>query len=268
MMRLEHEAITWVRGFYGLLIGVTIGGMLLHNGLDFWKKLRAHYQRMAAAGMPRRMTLNERLQHAFLILAFVTLAYTGFALKFPQAWWAGPCVGHVDWRSLSHRAVALVFVLLSVYHVAFMAGTKRGRHELKALRPRRRDLIQPFQMLGYSLGVRAERPVMARYSYIEKAEYWALVWGSMVMTVTGALMVYRGWTMRALPTWAFAVFATIHFYEAILACLAILVWHLYFVMFDPDEYPMKWTWISGQASPADTQHRASTHPPRSTPSSA
>lgn len=264
---LEHEAITWVRGFYWLLIAFTIGGMLLHNGLDFWKKLCAHYQRMAAAGTPRRMTLNERLQHGCLILAFVTLAFTGFALKFPQAWWASPFVGHFDWRSMGHRAAAVVFVLLSAYHVVFMVGTKRGRHELKALWPRRRDAVQPFQMLGYYLGMRRERPVMARYSYIEKLEYWALVWGSIIMTVTGVLMVYRGWTMRALPKWAFDVLTTVHFYEAILACLAILIWHLYFVMFDPDEYPMKWTWVTGHASAADTRHRASAHP-RSKPPAA
>ncbi len=31
---------------------------------------------------------------------------------------------------------------------------------------------------------------------------------------------------------------TIHYYEALLACLAILVWHFYHVMFDPDIYPL------------------------------
>jgi hypothetical protein len=38
----------------------------------------------------------------------------------------------------------------------------------------------------------------------------------------------------------------IHFYEAVLASLAILVWHFYWVMFDPTVYPMDTTWVTGK----------------------
>jgi hypothetical protein len=40
----------------------------------------------------------------------------------------------------------------------------------------------------------------------------------------------------------------VHYYEAILASLAILVWHLYFVIFDPEIYPMNWAWYDGRVS--------------------
>lgn len=109
---LEHRAVSWVRGFYLWLIGFVLGGMLLHNALDFRKKLRLHYQRMAQAGVVVRLSLNERLQHIVLTVTFICLAYTGFALKYPQAWWASPFVGRVDWRSVGHRAAALLFCLL------------------------------------------------------------------------------------------------------------------------------------------------------------
>ena len=253
---LEHRAVSIVRRIYLVLIIVLIGGMLLHNLLDFRRKLLHHYEASRRRGEPARMALNERIQHGVLMIAFLSLAYTGFALKFPQAWWASPFVGRLDWRSVGHRTAALIFVALVLYHAWFMFCTARGRQELAALRPRRRDLIQPFQMLGYYLGLRRERPVFARYSYIEKAEYWALVWGSVVMVATGSLMTWERWTLRLFPKWLFDVVTAIHYYEAILACLAILVWHCYFVIFDPDEYPMKWTWVTGQASPADQMHRA------------
>ena len=61
--------------------------------------------------------------------------------------------------------------------------------------------------------------------------------------------------MRVFPKWLFDVVTAVHFYEAILACLAILLWHAYFTIFDPDEYPMKWTWVTGKSSPADETHR-------------
>ena len=37
-------------------------------------------------------------------------------------------------------------------------------------------------------------------------------------------------------------------YEAVLATLAILVWHLYFVIFNPDVYPMNLSWLTGTLS--------------------
>lgn len=251
----EHPAVAFVRRFYLTLISLVIGGMLIHNGLDFRKKLAAHYRRMALSTAAERMSLNERLQHGVLMAAFFALAYTGFALKFPHAWWASPFMGRVDWRRLGHRGAAVAFCLLAGYHLWFMTCTKRGREELRALWPRRVDAVQLWQMIGYYVGWRAARPRVGRYSYVEKMEYWALVWGSIIMVLTGDLMIWKNWTLRVLPKWAFDVIGTVHFYEAILACLAIVVWHFYFAVFDPEEYPMKWTWISGRSSPADDTHR-------------
>jgi len=252
---MEHLAVAFVRRFYILLMILVLGGMFLHNCFDFFKKLRAHYLKMSQMGARLRMNFNERLQHGILAITFIILAYTGFALKYPQAWWAAPFVGRIDWRGLGHRAAALIFCILALYHVGFLLFTKRGRWQLKALIPRRHDFIQFFQMFNYLRGKRPNRPVFGFYSYIEKIEYWALVWGSMVMVVTGILMINEGWFLGIFPKWFFDVVTAVHFYEAILASLAIILWHGYFVMFDPDEYPMKWTWINGRNSPSDMEHR-------------
>ena len=48
--------------------------------------------------------------------------------------------------------------------------------------------------------------------------------------------------------WAVDVALTIHYYEAILACLAIVVWHFYHVIFDPDVYPLNWACWNGKVS--------------------
>ncbi len=102
-------------------------------------------------------------------------------------------------------------------------------------------------MLRYNLGWSEKKPVFERYSYIEKAEYWALLWGSVVMVLTGALLTFENWTLKTFPKWAYDVASTIHFYEAVLATLAILVWHFYFTIFDPDQYPMNWSMTTGKA---------------------
>jgi hypothetical protein len=51
-----------------------------------------------------------------------------------------------------------------------------------------------------------------------------------------------------MPRWIVDIALTIHYYEAILACLAILVWHFYHVIFDPDVYPVNWAAFSGKVS--------------------
>jgi cytochrome b subunit of formate dehydrogenase len=87
-----------------------------------------------------------------------------------------------------------------------------------------------------------------RFGYPEKLEYWAVVWGTVVMGVTGIAIWLKIDVTRWLPRWIVEVAITIHYYEAILACLAIIIWHFYHVMFDPDVYPMNWAWLDGKVS--------------------
>jgi len=79
-------------------------------------------------------------------------------------------------------------------------------------------------------------------------EYWAVIWGTIIMGVTGLMIWFKMDVTRFLPRWAVDVALTIHYYEAILACLAIIVWHFYHVIFDPDVYPLNWACWSGKVS--------------------
>lgn len=86
---------------------------------------------------------------------------------------------------------------------------------------------------------------MGRFNFREKLEYFGLIWGTLVMTVTGFILWYEVEWLKYLPRWTYDVARAIHFYEAILATLTIVVWHFYSVIFDPDVYPMNWAWING-----------------------
>ena len=35
----------------------------------------------------------------------------------------------------------------------------------------------------------------------------------------------------------------------------IVVWHLYYMIFDPDTYPMNWSWITGRITLEDMRER-------------
>ena len=93
-----------------------------------------------------------------------------------------------------------------------------------------------------------------RFSYAEKAEYWALVWGMFVMAATGLMAWFKVFVGERVPGWWVDVAITIHWYEAMLATLAIIVWHIYAVIFDPDAYPMNWAWFDGKMSIEHYEH--------------
>jgi cytochrome b subunit of formate dehydrogenase len=251
----EHVSVTYVRWFYYILIAGVLGGMFIHNLLDFAQKFLEHAKKQRARGGAVRMSVGDRIQHAVLVITFVVLVYTGFALKFPNAWWARPCAGLVDWRGVIHRAAALAFVLLCVWHSCYVLFTDRGRRHLRALLPAWSDFDEAWSMFLFYLRIRPERPKLGYYSYVEKAEYWALVWGSVIMVLTGALMTWEVWTLRTFPKWVYDLVTAIHYYEAILATAAIVIWHFYFSIFDPEEYPMKMTMLTGLESEADKHNR-------------
>jgi len=100
----------------------------------------------------------------------------------------------------------------------------------------------------YYLGLKPHKPEFARFTYAEKAEYWALVWGMFVMAGTGVMLWAKVFFGDLLPRWWLDVATAIHFYEAVLATLAIVVWHFYQVFLDPDVYPMNWAWWDGKMS--------------------
>jgi hypothetical protein len=80
---------------------------------------------------------------------------------------------------------------------------------------------------------------------VEKAEYWAVVWGTIVMVVTGVMLWANNWSLQWLPKWILDVATYVHWYEAVLASLAIVVWHFYSVIFDPDVYPLDTAFLNG-----------------------
>jgi predicted CXXCH cytochrome family protein len=256
----ESPLIYWIATIYIVLILGTIGGMLAHNALDFVRKSRRQLairrgeipEEPAGHALYLRMTVSERFQHGALAVSFIVLVVTGFMLRYPESWWVlsirrvWPRV--FDLRSLTHRVAGVVMVAASLYHVAYLSLTKRGRQLLRDLWWRKKDVADVAGTLRYNLGLSREKPRYDRFSYIEKAEYWALVWGTLVMAATGTAMWFDNTFIGLLSKLGYDVSRTIHFYEAWLATLAILVWHIYFVIFNPDAYPMNLAWLTGKLS--------------------
>jgi formate dehydrogenase gamma subunit len=195
----------------------------------------------------RRMRADEVLQHAVLALSFISLVISGFALRFDQGFvsrfffgWEGG----FEVRGTIHRIWAVVFMGTVVWHVVFLT-TGRGRRFVRDIFPARSDFEFFVERILYNLGLRKQTPQFGRFSYVEKAEYWALVWGTAVMVLTGLMLWFDNWFIQFLPKGVLDVALVVHYWEAWLATLAIVVWHMYSTVFNPHVYPMNPSWVTG-----------------------
>lgn len=246
--RITH----WVRIIYIVLILGIIGGMFLHNFI-IWRS-KAVARRHMQNPMMQRMSTNQRWQHLVLLTSFIVLVLTGFALKFPDSWFADLLAMSEHVRSVVHRVAGVVLIAAGFYHVFYIAIGNEGRRLLRDLAPRPKDLTDVIQAMRYYLGFGGVKPKFGRFTYGEKAEYWALVWGTALMGVTGVMMWAKVWVGNLLARWWVDVATAIHLYEAILATLAIIVWHFYQVFGDPDVYPMNWAWWDGKMPVEQYRH--------------
>jgi cytochrome b subunit of formate dehydrogenase len=229
-------AVRWIRKLYLGLIFAVIGAMLLHN-LIIWRR-KALLRRQHEHLLVERMSLHQRWQHVILFTSFITLVITGFALKFPDSWFANLLGMSERIRGITHRVAGVLLIGVGVYHMFYVACRKDGRRLLLDFLPTPKDATDAAGTLLYYLGLRREKPEFRRFNYAEKAEYWALVWGLFIMAGTGIMLWAKVFVGHLLARWWLDIATAIHLYEAILATLAIVVWHFYQVFFDPDVYPM------------------------------
>jgi len=234
----------YVQIVYICLIVIVIGGMILHWLIDLLRQIL----NVMREKQVKRMQPDEVVQHAVLAIAFTVLVVTGFSLRYHDSWWSNFLFGRIGGysvRGIIHRVAGVVLLLGSVWHIIFLM-TPRGRTFLRDIMPQKRDIRQFFQMMKYNLGWTEAEPQMGRFSYVEKAEYWALVWGTIVMGVTGLFLWFENLAVVLFPKGLLDVFLVIHYYEAWLAFLAILIWHMYATVFNPRVYPMNPSWLTGK----------------------
>jgi cytochrome b subunit of formate dehydrogenase len=179
-----------------------------------------------------RFDISQRIEHIVFLLSFTILGFTGLIQKFSSSQISDTLIlalGGIDQVRLIHHYSAIVMMIVSGYHVLSLA------YKIFVLRVRWSMLpvIEDFQHLVqdilYFLGFRKHRGYYGRYNYAEKVEYLAVVWGTVIMGLTGFMMWNPLSTTRLLPGDFIPAAKAAHGAEAILAVLAIVVWHFYHV---------------------------------------
>ncbi len=178
----------------------------------------------------QRFPLARRIEHLVMLLSFGMLAMTGLPQKYPLAKisiWIVDLFGGINKMRVVHHVFATVLMLGTIWHI-LKAGYKIFvLRERMSMLPSLQDVKDGWMALMYNLGISKKFPQMGRYTFEEKLEYWAFVWGAIIMGLTGFLMWNPIFSTKFLDgEWIPAAVAA-HGNEALLAVLAIIVWHMY-----------------------------------------
>lgn len=187
-----------------------------------------------------RFGVNVRAQHFVLAVSMVLLILSGLPLRFHESvvWkFIVFLLGGIDNSTFLHRVGASGLMLICVWHVSWLAFTRDGRKEFLALLPMPKDLFDVIQNMKYFLRLSDEKAAFDRFSYIEKFDYWAVYWGVVVMVGSGLLLWFQDTTLRFLPKFVLDIAKEMHRDEALLATLAIVIWHMYNAHLNPKKFP-------------------------------
>jgi cytochrome b subunit of formate dehydrogenase len=177
-----------------------------------------------------RFTIPQRLEHLILVLSFGGLVVSGLPQKFAGDGWAETLIrvmGGIELVRTIHHVCAAAMALLAIYHVTIVAYKVFVLRVRWTMFPRLDDLLDALDTIRYNLGLTKEHPKLDRYNFVEKAEYWAMVWGTLIMGITGFMLWNPINTARFVAGDLIPTAKAAHGGEAVLAALAIVVWHLY-----------------------------------------
>ena len=196
-----------------------------------------------------RFTLSQRIEHAIQIISFSTLVLTGICQKYNThaiSEWIIHVLGGIERVRDVHRLMGAILIVESAFHVGLIAWNFGVRRQKSHMLPRWQDALDALQMILYFVGIRKHRARFDRYDFRQKAEYWALVWGTVVMVATGLMMWFPVETTSFLPGEMIPAAKAAHGGEGLLAFLAILVWHMYSAHLAPEVFPIDTVMFTGK----------------------
>jgi len=180
----------------------------------------------------QRFSIDQRIEHIVFLVSFSTLGLTGLIQKFFQAGISQfllEALGGVEQVRLIHRLAATIMMVVTIYHLVAVLYRVYVRRVSWTMFPGIEDLKNLWDDILYYFGMRNRKAYYGRYNYAEKAEYLAVVWGTVIMAITGFMMWNPIATTRILPGETIPAAKAAHGAEAILAVLAIILWHFYHV---------------------------------------
>lgn len=188
----------------------------------------------AQARQYKRFTPVQRFEHIVLLVTFSGLALTGLPQRYADQAWAQALIGFmggIESIRIVHRILATILMAEAIFHGGVISYKLFVLGRRATMLPGVRDLRDAIHWILFNLGLRREHPRLPRYNFGEKAEYLAVVWGTIIMIITGYMLWNPISTASILPGEVIPAARAAHSAEALLAVLSIIVWHMYNVHF-------------------------------------
>ncbi len=198
-----------------------------------------------------RFTLQQRIEHFITMAVFALLCLTGLPQKFFQAGWAHTLVdvfGGIDRTRWIHRFCGVVLAISTVVHFANASLVMLSKKVGFTMVPDRKDFEDAILQLKFYLGMTDKHPHYDRYDYKQKFEYWGLVFGNVIMVVTGFILFFPVEFAALVPGQVIPAAKVAHSNEGLMAFFVITIWHIFNAHLNPDVFPFDASMFTGKIS--------------------
>ncbi|MFL5405018.1 MAG: hypothetical protein ACJ79O_04070 [Myxococcales bacterium] len=243
---------------FAWMASLVLTGLVVHLGMDAGSEIRLRWRRRkgkesppprVSKGYVQRFDKHQLVQHWLMIVATFALLLSGWPLRAASigtSSYLAAIFGGAAGASIAHRVAGSLLGVVAVYHVVYLTVQLLRKKKMHSMIPNLKDVRDVFRNLGFFLGRRKERPRFGHFMYIEKFEYLALSWGSFVIFTTGLVRWFPARFATWMPAKLIELCQVAHGYEALMAALVLIVWHLYNVHLKASIFPMSWVWIDGK----------------------
>jgi cytochrome b subunit of formate dehydrogenase len=209
-----------------------------------------------------RFDHKTRAMHLVVMTTFLGLSATGMPLLFSDAGWAralASIFGGFRGAGIAHRAFGAVLLAVVVFHLgdvawrAFVRGERGLFWGPTSMIPQPRDFVDFYRQMKWFVGA-GPRPPFEHFTYWEKFDYWAVLWGTAIMGAAGLILWFPVAASRILPGWMFNVALFVHGAEATLAIGFIFVVHFFNGHLRPGKFPMDPVIFTGSVAAAELRH--------------
>jgi cytochrome b subunit of formate dehydrogenase len=196
-----------------------------------------------------RFTIWQRIQHIWLVITFIVCAFTGFAMHFANNPYWKDFMTSRDTYAVVHVVSGwamgvLVLLHFTYYGVKALLAKMRGAKlmdEYPILRIYTLTFLKNLaRRLAWTLTPRVAKPASHKYNEEQMFGYWGVYWGIAILGVPGLIMSIWG------PSVLNGVLWVMHYKEAILAVVYLMLVHIAYAHFSPPTFPINTVFIHGK----------------------